>query len=58
VKLQNVVLDEAHASMNARTRTVLVDDEEAVRKVVRSILERSGYPVLLSHGAEAVAFSA
>ena len=38
---------------------LVVDDEEAIRKIVRSTLERFGYKVLLAqHGAEAVALYA
>jgi len=38
---------------------LVVDDEEAIRKVVQSTLERFGYEVLLAiHGAEAVALYA
>jgi two-component system cell cycle sensor histidine kinase/response regulator CckA len=38
---------------------LVVDDEEAIRKVVRNTLERFGYVVMLaSHGAEAVALYA
>ncbi len=53
------VVKQAGLPRGAGEMVLVVDDEEAIRKVVRSTLERFGYGVMLaSNGAEAVALYA
>jgi PAS domain S-box-containing protein len=54
-----VVVEQSRLPRGDGETVLVVDDEAAIRKVVRSTLERFGYEVMLaSHGAEAVAIYA